>query len=229
MTYCLSTQSYLKNETKPDSRMLVHRGFVNERRKIDDTSSNSKEIGSGVALVACTDIRSSKVDQIVDRNSASDQEGRMSSICWWLEPKGEQFRICAQTYIIPPKSRESTFPKLSKHDSKRLGPLDDTDHAEEKNQFDWEDERLRIFEKLSPELKASFLRPSPGSVLRDDPKDWPSRLDDQLLYDRALDNFALLIFDPVYVDLVKLKVQPHQRITWTKNSDEEWVEQKLVP
>ena len=40
--------------------------------------------------------------------------------------------------------------------------------------FNWEDERVRQFRKLSPELRASFVRPVPGTKL----SDWDGKMED---------------------------------------------------
>lgn len=72
--------------------------------------------------------------------------------------------------------------------------------------FDWEHERRRIFEKISPELKASFLRPTPGEPLDRIPSDaspsqWPSEITSDYQKTCALERFALIVLDPVSVDL----------------------------
>ncbi|MBW0544837.1 hypothetical protein O181_084552 [Austropuccinia psidii MF-1] len=218
VTYCFSTISINPSNQLPQSRLLVHRGFVNERRKNDDPSTNPIDANSTTTMLACTDIRSPKIDQIVDRKSPT-QQGLPASICWWFLPTGEQYRIQTRAYIIPPPSWKSCFPTFPINQG--LGPSTD---------FNWEEERLRIFEKLSPDLQASFLRPTPGKrIEKGSTKDWPQRLENHQMKTDALKNFALLVLDPVTVDLVRLKTNPHERFMWQKRSSSEWEEIELIP
>lgn len=114
-----------------------------------------------------------------------------------------QYRILAKTHILPsPGSKHSDL--LKHFPSERLAPppLAST--------FKWEDERQRIFRKLSPAIRASFCRPVPGSNLGDqDPKSWPEELPspeeaeakDKDHIKLALENFAVIALEPVFVDL----------------------------
>lgn len=157
---------------------------------------------------------------MVDRRSNLDQEGRRVSICWWLSPTGEQFRIQARAYVVPPMSMKASFPAFPV--AKGLAPT---------QSFDWEAERLRIFDKLSDDLQASFLRPACGSVwTKGASKAWPVSLErNEEFRHLALENFALIVLDPLSVDLVRLKTRPHERFVWTRNSNDEWDETELVP
>jgi pyridoxamine 5'-phosphate oxidase len=71
--------------------------------------------------------------------------------------------------------------------------------------FNWEQERRRIFDKLSPQLKATFLRPTPGSSWKDGPKkpeDYPEKLEDDDTENKetSLTRFALLAIEPSQID-----------------------------
>nr|AAS66951.1 truncated orf-3 [Melampsora lini] len=86
ISYCLSTVSPNgpNGLTFPESRFCVHRGFVNERRKPNDGSSNpDKPEQTGNAMMFCTDIRSPKIDQLVNRKE-DVQDGQSASVCWWF-------------------------------------------------------------------------------------------------------------------------------------------------
>lgn len=252
LSYCFSTISRsirsidgqkIEYQYQPESRTVVHRGFVNERRRPDDPSSNSIELGSSDSLLICTDLRSPKIDQIIHRSSTDHQPGTPSSICWWFAPTGEQYRIQAKAYVVPPSSTSSTFPRISREQEDRLSPVwkhqklkDSTKRGDLK--FDWEEERKRIFDKLSTDLKLSFLgRSKPGSKLIN-PEDSilppPQQIQtfeelDQDSKSFALSNFALIVLDPISVDLVRLETVPHQRFSWKRVSDDEWEETELVP
>lgn len=93
ISYCLSTVSHPQSSAQPESRFCVHRGFVNERRKSDDVSPNpDKPEQIGTALLVCTDIRSPKIDQLLDRK-LDTQVGQPASICWWFAATGEQVGV----------------------------------------------------------------------------------------------------------------------------------------
>lgn len=85
------------------------------------------------------------------------------SLAWWLLPTKTQFRITADAFIFPPPSH----PLHSRFPANRLAPSPN---------FDWEAERLRIWRKMSPDLRASFVRPTPGSKLEENPEKWPTTL-----------------------------------------------------
>lgn len=119
-------------------------------------------------------------------------------LAWWLLPVGEQFRIAGRAYVVPPPSHPlptSTYPP------KRTAPPHDGKINDGKP-FDWQQERLRIYEKLSPALKASFARPSPSQPTDDDPESWPKELQegDEQTKDLALSRFALIVIEPEQVD-----------------------------
>lgn len=82
-------------------------------------------------------------------------------------PTKTQFRITANAFILPPPNH----PLHSKFPAERLAPCAD---------FSWEAERLRIWRKMSADLRASFLRPVPGTKLKVDPHQWPETLPNDL-------------------------------------------------
>lgn len=108
-------------------------------------------------------------------------------------PTKEQFRIQGRCFLYsgPGTPSASYLPA-------RLAPYDG---------FDWEQERLRIFAKMSPPLKATFLRPVGGTALDKAPFDYktlPQELSDEPKdkewRDKAYVNFSLMVIEPEYVD-----------------------------
>ncbi|KAH9813342.1 pyridoxamine 5'-phosphate oxidase-domain-containing protein [Melampsora americana] len=202
ISYCLSTISKnpINSFNFPESRFCVHRGFVNERRQEDDISPNPNQSDQvGNSMMICTDIRSPKINQLLNLNEKI-QTGQPASICWWFPESGEQYRIRVLTYVIPPPSLKSNFPKFvsnQKLNPPNLGSIE----------FDWEMERQRVFEKLSSELKSSFLRSKPGERFEKVPKEelpktyWPTELKNEEEKNKALDRFALVLLDPISIDL----------------------------
>lgn len=124
-------------------------------------------------------------------------------IAWWFAPSGDQFRITGRAYVVGPPDHSYTKTFLSEH-GKRLAPPGLNE------EFNWEDERRRIYEKISPPIRASFARPIPGTPLKQserkngsagkeeegdyEPKDWPEELKmdgDEKLLKLSYSNFAL--------------------------------------
>lgn len=99
-------------------------------------------------------------------------------LAWWLAATQHQFRIVGSAYILPspsfsshPSSASSSAsdPTLSSFSfpfpAAKLAPYDG---------FNWERERVRQFRRLSPELRASFCRPVPGTTLGE----WGGKMED---------------------------------------------------
>ncbi|GAA5936140.1 uncharacterized protein JCM15063_002720 [Sporobolomyces koalae] len=217
----------------PKVRYVVHRGFVNERRKDDDGSNNlvkddqDNELISD-KLVVTTDARTPKSKQLAADPSVE--------IAWWLAATQHQFRILGKAYILPsPDFSQSSSTKFP-FPADKLAPYPG---------FNWEDERIRQFRKLSPELRASFVRPVPGTSL----SDWDGKMEDlpetlveghdqaktdeeKKQLDQALYNFALIVIDASEIDLVDLGAQPNVRTKWFRKQSEgtdKWDEQGVVP
>lgn len=121
-------------------------------------------------------------------------------LAWWFAPSGDQFRITGRAYILGPPNHSTTSSFLSEH-GKRLSP------PGIQGEFNWEDERRRIYEKISPPIRASFARPIPGTPLKEserkesgsgegdyNPEEWPAELEmdgDKALIEKSYANFAL--------------------------------------
>ncbi|KAM0788112.1 hypothetical protein ACM66B_001279 [Microbotryomycetes sp. NB124-2] len=217
ITYALATYDAAAG---PSSRFVVHRGFVNERRPREpiEWSRNTIETPFTTNMVVTTDIRSPKVQQILTSPYVS--------LSWWMSPTMMQFRIRAKAYILSPPGFSS--PDSTSFPAQSLQPSPG---------FDWEQERLRHWRKLTPELRASFLRPAPGSAVTGDPNQWLAEMphDLEVSSDRhkelnkiALSRFALIVLEPHEVDVCELVEHPHKRTVY-KLSEGEWTSSDAVP
>jgi len=231
ISYPLST---IGPDGGPKTRFVLHRGFVNERRKEEDPSSNpagdEKEGKVGQALLSTTDIRAPKSQQL-SKNSKIE-------IAWWFAPSGDQFRITGDAYLVPKPDHPEAKQFHDEGHAARLAP------PALKDQFKWEDERLRIFDKISPAIRASFVRPIPGTPMKASDRgeeggkdykydDFPLELKmdgDKKLVDEALSNFALTVIDPHTIDWCQLNDQPNVRSIWKKDSSSgEWSKTDVSP
>ena len=145
--------------------MVVHRGFVNEQRSSSSFTGVepfNSSFGSNSCILTTTDIRSPKAQDILTQSQSKGVNAK-GEICWWMENKQLQFRIAGNLHLIPGQDH----PAFQTFEGDRLAPPKNEDLKEGKEQyatsFDWLKERKRIFEKLSPDLLASFTRPVPGS------------------------------------------------------------------
>lgn len=169
-------------------------------------------------LITTTDIRSPKADQLVNNP--------LSEATFWFADSQEQFRITAKAYLL-------TDPN---HPWRHLFPRDKLSGDED---FDWEEYRLNTYDSLSPYLRASFVRPIPGTPMKsyDEANSWPQTLptrheakkEDKQNVEEALRNFAVLVLDSFHVDLVELGVYPNRRSSWNLEGEKVWNEQILVP
>ncbi|GAA5873338.1 hypothetical protein JCM1840_000030 [Sporobolomyces johnsonii] len=225
ISYAFASTDIASNQ--PRTRYVVHRGFANERRNVGDGSNNLIKDNDGNELisdklVATTDARSPKAAQLAASPSIE--------LAWWLSATQHQFRIAGKAYLLP--SPSSTFPF----------PPFPGDHLAPYPGFSWEDERIRQFRKLSPELRASFCRPVPGTKLsewggklEELPQELPEGMDEaqgdeeqKKQIEQALENFALVVIDPEEVDLVDLGSTPNRRTQWKLTGDQ-WSEVAVVP
>ncbi|KAM0754367.1 hypothetical protein T439DRAFT_296751 [Meredithblackwellia eburnea MCA 4105] len=221
----------------PRVRMVVHRGFLNERRPGEDPSwsGNPADDKDGYPLTSSTmlvttDVRGPKASQITQNGTVE--------LAWWLSPAQQQYRIRGKAWIFPPPGH----PLLASFPAKELSPPN-------LPAFDWESERLRTFRKMNPPLRASFVRPIPGTKLAGngpigddiDPSTFPTELPSDLeLEDKsdkvkeevkeALSHFSLIVIKPFAVDMCDLGAQPNERYQWAINDDgSTWTEDKVVP
>jgi hypothetical protein len=126
------------------------------------------------------------------------KDGKME-LAWWFAPSGDQFRITGTAFLVGRPDHEVTKSFNEQH-AKRLAPVGI------QGDFNWEDERKRIYDKISPPIRASFARPIPGTALKAsergepngedyNPQDWPLELKtdgDKALLEKSFSNFALM-------------------------------------
>ena len=151
---------------------------------------------------------------------------------FWIESALEQYRVTGKMSIIPTPAH----PYYAQFDPSRGPALT----ALKNEGIDWEKKRVESFDSMSPHMKATWCRPVPGSKLDggyEEGKKWPEKLpklgearneEEKKNLERALGNFALMVIDPVEVDLVEYGVIPNQRTKFTREG-EKWVEQIVVP
>ena len=230
--YAFSTvepPSSVHDAAKPHVRYVVHRGFVNEKRDGEvegGIASQNPAFGSSPCLMTTTDVRTPKVQQLTSQSSLRSQgqdgsRGGECEIAWWIESAQLQFRISGTVHVLPTEGHplRSLFP------FDRLSPPKAPDAMDSDQQFDWDAERTRIFNKLNAGLLASFCRPTPGSAHPNadrlhtaKPKDdvnspWPLELpqpgkeendEQKRQLEESERNFALVVVEPYKVDLVNL-------------------------
>lgn len=195
----------------PRVRNVVHRSFL--------SLGESKQRSGAVILQTTTDVRSAKGSQI------HREGGNSAEVAWWFPGCRLQFRLQCFAYLLP----------ASTHPWRPDFPI----HLSGEEGRDWEAERLKAFNALSAPIRASFVRPTPGSELKhpDEANRWPVGLpkageeeNEQTseLVKQALQNFAILYLDVQAVDLVDLGGPPDKRFLFRKEGNG-WSKTVLVP
>jgi pyridoxamine 5'-phosphate oxidase len=168
-------------------------------------------------LLAVTDVRSPKVEQILANDTVQ--------ICWRIESTSDQFRLTGKVTIFPEPGSGGNVT------SGRLSA----------GGFDWEAKRVKIFDSLSDYVRASRCRPAPGSPLKggdEEAEGWPKSVpttkgatneEEKKLVEEALGNFALVLIEPTFVDWVQMGVVPNQRTFFTGGDDGSWTETIVMP
>ncbi|KAJ7196177.1 pyridoxamine 5'-phosphate oxidase-domain-containing protein [Mycena haematopus] len=194
----------------PHVRSLVFRGFV-----------SPTENPAHPLLLATTDIRTPKTAQMIANPHVQ--------VVWWIEGSQEQYRIAGRAHIVPAPGHA-----LHKHFLHTIGPLS------EGGKYDWEVKRIEVFKSMSPMMKASWCRPTPGSRIEggeDEAKKWPTELEEpkpgdaegKRLWEMSLSNFSLVVIEPQDVDYVELHPIPNRRTRFWRSSGGVWNEEALVP
>lgn len=200
-------------------------------------------------LLTSTDARTPKVRQLA-------QNARVE-IAWWIPGIQEQFRIAGRAYVLPSPEfgTDTVVPPVGEVLAGEKAQMElgvrklegDFPGAELGGEgFDWEGKRVEVFDTMSGHMKASWVRPVPGTPLPGGyaaAKEWPESLpklseveegdggeESKRLLKDALKNFALVVIDPMEVDYVELGVMPNQRTNFRLDkSNGEWVEEIVVP
>ncbi|TRM66619.1 hypothetical protein BD626DRAFT_451705 [Schizophyllum amplum] len=182
-------------------------------------------------VLSTVDIRTPKVAQISANNKVE--------LTWWIEGTKEQFRIGGTARIVPHPGHASGLHEKFL-DAVKQAPAGSALAALAKEKIDWEAKRVETFTSMSPGMKASWCRPTPGSPLSSHPnappESWPSAIKDledgdeenRKHWEVALSNFALLLVEPEDVDYVELGASPDRR-TMYKCVDGKWESTPVVP
>ena len=187
-------------------------------------------------MLTTTDVRTPKAAQLAENSRVE--------LAWWFPKAQSQIRILGNAYIYPSANFQLTGADSVSEERKR-----EIEHAVSKlrgafpgkdlagQEFDWEKERRARFDAMSGHMRASWVRPVPGSRLVDpsDAKKWPETIpksgetgDKSELVETALKNFALVLIDPLEVDYVELGVVPNRRTKFFLECGQ-WKEEALVP
>ncbi|KAF9786798.1 hypothetical protein BJ322DRAFT_1052049 [Thelephora terrestris] len=173
-------------------------------------------------ILTTTDIRTPKVEQILANDTVQ--------INWWIEDSMDQFRLTGKASLVPePGNRVFHSGGTLAFESLLT------------RGFDWEAKRVQVFDSLSGHMRASWCRPTPGSLMKggyEEAKDWPETVPttsgatnekEKKLVEQALGNFALVLIEPTYVDWVQLGTSPNRRTFFHRGDDGSWTETIVVP
>ena len=236
--------------TVPKVRSVVHRGFITPSSK------------TGPLLLTSTDIRTPKVSQLVHDSSGGIERA------WWFPTTQEQLRISGAMNILPSPKFKLSESSAAMDGAEPLEDeqkeeiefaakeafdefegwadgldLDDDEEDEERN-LDWEEERRKMFESMSEHMRASWVRPVPGTrLVSKGAEAWPEKLPKlseaeaggdehtKTLVRKAFKNFALVAIEPDRIDYVELGVVPNRRTIFEQDEDEDksWIEHAVVP
>ncbi|KAL1729176.1 pyridoxamine 5'-phosphate oxidase-domain-containing protein [Schizophyllum commune] len=205
---------------RPRVRTHVFRGFI--------TPASAPQLP---IILSTVDIRTPKVAQITNSNKVE--------LTWWIEGTMEQFRIGGTAHVVPRPGHASGLHEKFLEALKQA-PAGSALAEIAKDNVDWEKKRVDTFSSLSPGMKASWCRPSPGSPLSthpdSPPESWPHAVKDleegdyenKKHWEVALGNFALLLVEPEDVDYVELGKKPDRR-TFFKYAEGKWESTAVVP
>ena len=176
-------------------------------------------------LVASTDIRTPKVQQIAYAHTVE--------LAWWVNATSDQFRITGPARIFAAPEHSISSPPRNAPDSAGIKAL-------EASGFDWEAKRRELFDAVSEQMRATWCRPPPGSILKggyEEMNDWPVKVPkpsdaktkkEKELAELALSNYAIVVIEPLNVDWVQMAIKPNRR-TFFAREGSEWKEEVVVP
>lgn len=184
-------------------------------------------------LISSTDVRTPKVDQILSNPN--------TEAAWWIEGTQEQFRITGRVSLVT--SPHHQLYKVTREQLLNNAKVDPEGGlaALKPAEYDWETKRTEVFKKMSAHMKASWCRPTPGSVLEDGPdeaKKWPERVEEPKEGDNeearknwsaAMGNFALVVIEPSEIDYLTMAVVPNRRFNFARAVEGGWNEVEVVP
>ncbi|KAF8167326.1 pyridoxamine 5'-phosphate oxidase-domain-containing protein [Crassisporium funariophilum] len=181
-------------------------------------------------LLCSSDVRTPKINQIVAHPKAE--------LVWWVEPTKHQFRIIADVHISPDPAHD-----LSSRFQDGLKDAGAGTALVLFGGYDWEAKRRALFKTSMGAIKASMCRPVTGSRVKEDEKEWPQTLEDpdadgvdmpqekreeaRRNLEEALSNFALIVVDPIEVDLAEFSRESHRTHFSKKSGGQGWDEVML--
>ena len=171
---------------------------------------HTKQYGASLPLIMiCTHAQTAKADQLI----ANSKVG----ICWWFNDAVQQFRIRGRAYIILNPKHEIAYkpprPPFELEDGRS-----------------WDEERIRCFEHdIDFKLRGWFARGAPGEVIEGGYESWPGRpfglhptveeaeSEEEKHQIRKADlDFAIIVIEPVEIDVAELGMQPVRRRIWSR-------------
>ncbi|KAH8094647.1 pyridoxamine 5'-phosphate oxidase-domain-containing protein [Cristinia sonorae] len=215
----------IDSHNKPHVRSHIHRAFL---------IPNS--FPAVPILLTTTDIRTPKVTQMLSNTTVE--------VAWWLEGSQDQFRFSGRAAVISHPEHPFHVMRNIPQGSALAKLSESGEIGGEHGKLDWEKKRREVFDTMSAHMRASWCRPPPGTVLSsyDDAKTWAATVpkigeaeteEDKANQAEALQNFALVLIEPLQVDWVQLGVIPNRRTVFRRKEAEgngdEWVETIEVP
>ena len=198
----------------PRVRSLINRAFL------VTPSSASLPL-----LVASTDFRTPKVQHIAQAHTVE--------LAWWINATQDQFRISGPARIFAAPEHSIFSPPRDAPDCAGIKALEATG-------IDWEAKRRELFDAVSEQMRATWCRPPPGSLLKggyEEMNDWPARVPkpsdaktekEKKLAELALSNYAIIVIEPLHVDWVQMAIKPNRRTFFTREGID-WKEEIVVP
>ena len=189
----------------PHVRTHIHRAFLTARA-----------YPALPLLVTTTDVRTSKVAQL----RACD---RVEAVFWAPRARA-QWRVQGRGWVVPEPGQGGWG-----------GEGGVVLEALQREGFDWEQQRVGLFDAMSAHMKAAWCWPAPGTPLGGEGEDvatqtqttaWPTtlpKLGDATVTEAerrdvavALSNFALVVVEPFEVDHLELGVSPMRRTRYVR-------------
>ncbi|CCH45706.1 hypothetical protein BN7_5291 [Wickerhamomyces ciferrii] len=209
----------------PRVRTCIYRGFV-----FDDKKTN--------VITLTTDIRMEKYEHLTSNPKFET--------CFWFPTTNEQFRISGNAKILTTSNTETfsqelgEYPLVSPTALKQYSSsLDLSNHENHHNSIhdlkpsaqEWEAELKNKWESLSRNLKSSFRKPDPGSVLTPEKQKLLDSISRGVDGSNEIDgtkNFGLVLLLPENVDYVNLN--GHQsRYKHDRVDEDQWDETEICP
>ncbi|CAN6610370.1 hypothetical protein TRVA0_004S02542 [Trichomonascus vanleenenianus] len=230
----LFTFSSVSKDGFPHARTCVFRSFL-----FDDRNTG--------VLVFTTDRRMSKVEEL------TSSDGKFEA-CFYFAKERCQFRfsgfaqLLTQTQrptmraeipsAVPLGTPSSSPSSLSSSSSSfypvftpsfRVGELYDEEFPPPTEE-EWRAEYERVWHGMSPELKSSFRKPTPGTLLTDNARkriDSIARGVDGASEESGKENFVVVL---MFVNTVDLYDNDQEKRTlFTRTKEDVWVEQDVCP